>query len=83
MPFPNFSAREHQIVRLLSSGKRNREIASALSLSERTVKGYMTLLMQELHACNRLEAVIAVQSLSQVTALRGDIESDGLAGLSG
>lgn len=42
----------------------------------------MTLLMQELHARNRLEAVIAVQSLSQAT-LRGDIESDGLAGLSG
>ncbi|MGO4737550.1 hypothetical protein AB4099_13460 [Bosea sp. 2KB_26] len=57
-------------------------IASAGSLSERTVKGYMTLLMQELHARNRLEAVIAVQSLSQAT-LRGDIESDGLAGLSG
>ncbi|MGO4263959.1 response regulator transcription factor, partial [Lysobacter sp. TAB13] len=75
-------AREHQIVSLLSSGKRNREIASALSLSEKTVKGDMTLLMQELHARNRLEAVIAVQSLSQAT-LRGDIESDGLAGLSG
>ncbi len=82
VPFPNSRAREHQIVSLLSSGKRNREIASALSLSEKTVKGDMTLLMQELHARNRLEAVIAVQSLSQAT-LRGDIESDGLAGLSG
>lgn len=79
-PMPNFSAREHQIVRLLSSGKRNREIASALSLSERTVKGYMTLLMQKLRARNRLEAVIAVQGLSQAATLRGDIENDTLSG---
>ncbi|GAU80529.1 response regulator transcription factor [Bosea sp. BIWAKO-01] len=77
---PHFSVREHQIVRLLSSGKRNREIASALSLSERTVKGYMTLLMQKLHARNRLEAVIAVQGLSQAAALRGDTESDSPSG---
>lgn len=81
-PVPSFSARENQIVRLLSSGKRNREIASALSLSEKTVKGYMTLLMQKLHARNRLEAVIAVQGLSQAVALRGDIENDGLSGVS-
>lgn len=71
-PAPSFSARENQIVRLLSSGKRNREIASALSLSEKTVKGYMTLLMQKLHARNRLEAVIAVQGLSQAAGIQGD-----------
>ncbi|KFC69673.1 Two component transcriptional regulator, LuxR family [Bosea sp. LC85] len=82
-PAPSFSARENQIVRLLSSGKRNREIANALSLSEKTVKGYMTLLMQKLHARNRLEAVIAVQGLSQAAALRGDIENDGLPRMSG
>ncbi|MGO4672143.1 LuxR C-terminal-related transcriptional regulator [Bosea sp. 2YAB26] len=55
-------------------------MASALSLSERTVKGYMTLLMQKLRARNRLEAVIAVQGLSQAATLRGDIENDTLSG---
>ncbi|UZF93474.1 response regulator [Bosea sp. NBC_00550] len=58
------SVREDQIVRLLLCGKQNREIASALSLSEKTVKGYMTLLMQKLKARNRLEVVIAAQRLN-------------------
>lgn len=58
------SVREDQIVRLLLCGKQNREIANALSLSEKTVKGYMTLLMQKLKARNRLEVVIAAQRLN-------------------
>lgn len=58
------SVREHQIVRLLLCGKQNREIARALSLSEKTVKGYMTHLMQKLNARNRLEVVIAAQKLN-------------------
>jgi DNA-binding NarL/FixJ family response regulator len=58
------SVREDQIVRLLLCGKQNREIACALSLSEKTVKGYMTLLMQKLKARNRLEVVIAAQRLN-------------------
>lgn len=58
------SVREDQIVRLLLCGKQNREIARALSLSEKTVKGYMTLLMHKLNARNRLEVVIAAQRLN-------------------
>lgn len=58
------SVREDQIVRLLLCGKQNREIARALSLSEKTVKGYMTHLMHKLNARNRLEVVIAAQKLN-------------------
>lgn len=70
---PKLSVREDQIVRLLMCGKQNREIARALSLSEKTVKGYMTNLMQKLNARNRLEVVIAAQRLSPAgfEALRG------------
>ncbi|MGO4665134.1 response regulator [Bosea sp. 2YAB26] len=57
------SVREDQIVRLLLCGKQNREIARALSLSEKTIKGYMTNLMHKLNARNRLEVVIAAQRL--------------------
>ncbi len=57
------SVREDQIIRLLLCGKQNREIARALSLSEKTIKGYMTHLMQKLNARNRLEVVIAAQKL--------------------
>jgi two-component system, NarL family, nitrate/nitrite response regulator NarL len=57
------NAREDQIVRLLACGKRNSEIARALSLSERTVKSYMTNLMHKLNARNRLEVVLTAQQM--------------------
>jgi two-component system nitrate/nitrite response regulator NarL len=65
------SVREDQIVRLLLCGKQNREIACALSLSEKTVKGYMTNLMHKLNARNRLEVVIAAQKLTPSASDQG------------
>ncbi|GAU84156.1 response regulator transcription factor [Bosea sp. BIWAKO-01] len=56
------SVREEQIVRLLLRGKRNSEIADELSLSAKTVKGYMTTLMAKLNVRNRLEVVVAAQA---------------------
>jgi two-component system, NarL family, nitrate/nitrite response regulator NarL len=57
------SVREEQVVRLLLSGKTNREIAEELGIGEKTVKHYMTILMQKLHVRNRLEVVIAAQHM--------------------
>jgi DNA-binding NarL/FixJ family response regulator len=53
--------REEQIVGLLLQGKQNREIAAALLLTEKTVKHYMTGLMQKLNAKSRLEVVMVMQ----------------------
>ena len=61
----NFNIREDQIIRLLLRGKTNKEIAIVLKISEKTVKNYMTILMQKLSARNRLEVVIAAQALSE------------------
>jgi two-component system, NarL family, nitrate/nitrite response regulator NarL len=55
------SIREDQIVKLLLRGRTNKEIASDLKISEKTVKHYMTLLMQKLNVRNRLEVIIAAQ----------------------
>ena len=55
------SVREEQIVKQLLLGKMNNEIAQELSLSAKTVKGYMTNLMVKMHVRNRLEVVIAAQ----------------------
>lgn len=60
-----FSVREDQVVKLLLLGRTNREIALHLRISEKTVKHYMTLLMQKLNARNRLEAIIAAQKLGE------------------
>jgi DNA-binding NarL/FixJ family response regulator len=70
-----FSIREDQIVRLLLRGKTNREIAVSLKISEKTVKNYMTILMQKLNARSRLEVVIAAHKRSE----RGLDDSSGAA----
>lgn len=61
------SIREQQIVRLLLKGKTNKEIAQAINISEKTVKHYMTILMQKLQVRNRLEVVIAAQKLDEAS----------------
>jgi two-component system, NarL family, nitrate/nitrite response regulator NarL len=57
------SLREDQIVKLLLRGRTNKEIANQLNISEKTVKHYMTLLMQKMNVRNRLEVIIAAQKL--------------------
>ena len=58
------SIREREIVSLLlNGGLTNKEIARALKIGEKTVKYHMSVLMQKLHARNRLEVVIAAQKI--------------------
>lgn len=53
--------REEQIIREVANGLTNREVAEKFSLSEKTVKHYMTSVMQKLHVRNRVEAVTAIR----------------------
>jgi DNA-binding NarL/FixJ family response regulator len=56
------TARETKILRLLSQGLTNKEIGEAMFLAEKTVKHYMTNILQKLHVRSRTEAaLIAVQ----------------------
>lgn len=66
-PLIKLSVREDQIVSLLLKGRSNKEIASRLGLTERTVKHYMANLMQKLNARNRVEVAIAVQKFRRMT----------------
>lgn len=72
------SAREDQIVQFLLGGKTNKEIASRLGITERTVKHYMTVLMQKLNARNRVEVAMAAQHLKRIPVGRHDAEPDHL-----
>ena len=54
--------REEQILDHVARGLTNKEIAIALTISEKTVKHYMTNVMQKLQVRNRVEAVLAFQS---------------------
>lgn len=70
MPRVRFSKREEDVLRLLLRGSTNREIADALSLQEKTVKHYMSVLIQKLDVRNRVEVVLAAQQLASSGALR-------------
>ena len=50
------SAQERKILPLIAKGKTNRTIGDELGLSERTVKTYVSNLLQKLHLSRRAEA---------------------------
>jgi two-component system, NarL family, nitrate/nitrite response regulator NarL len=52
------TSREREIMDQVSRGLTNKEIARNLSLSEKTIKHYMSNIMQKLRARNRVEAVL-------------------------
>lgn len=60
--FSELTPREITILELLSQGMTNREIGERTFLAEKTVKHYMTSILQKLHVRSRTEAaLIAMQ----------------------
>lgn len=60
--FSTLTTRETEVLELLSQGLTNREIGERLHLAEKTVKHYMTVILQKLHVRTRTEAALmAVQ----------------------
>lgn len=57
-PIDDLSKREEDILKLVAEGKSNKEVGLALDLQEKTVKHYMTSILQKLHARNRVEAAV-------------------------
>jgi DNA-binding NarL/FixJ family response regulator len=58
----SLSGRELDVLRLLVGGKRNREIASSLDITEGTVKLHVSSILSKLGAVDRTEAVtVALQ----------------------
>ena len=56
------SSREHDVLQLLAGGKRNRAIASALDITEGTVKLHVSSILGKLGVVDRTEAVtVALQ----------------------
>lgn len=57
-PLDNLTRREEDILNLVATGKSNREVGVVLALQEKTVKHYMTLILQKLHVRIRVEAAV-------------------------
>jgi DNA-binding NarL/FixJ family response regulator len=59
------SFREGQILREVEAGLSNRMVAEKLRISEKTVKYYMSSIMQKYGVSNRVSAVMAYQKVRQ------------------
>lgn len=61
--------RELEVVRLVAAGRRNREVAAALDISERTVKAHLQAVFQKLGVRDRVALVMYAlqQGLTQAT----------------
>ncbi len=57
-PLDDLSKREEDILKLVAQGKSNREVGEVLELQEKTVKHYMTSILQKLQVRNRVEAAM-------------------------
>jgi DNA-binding NarL/FixJ family response regulator len=54
---PRLSNREHQVLSRVAQGEENKQIASALGISEATVKTYLKSIFERLEVHSRAEAV--------------------------
>ena len=57
--------RESSILKALERGLTNKEIADELFLSEKTIKHYMTNILQKLQVKNRVEAALLAQKIKR------------------
>jgi two-component system, NarL family, response regulator len=58
MERPDLSDREHQVLALMAQGKKNKDIAGELNISENTVKFHVTNVTLKLGASDRTRAVV-------------------------
>lgn len=65
-PIDELTEREREILQALASGLSNREIAARMFLSEKTVKHYMTNILQKLQVRNRVEAALLAQKSGKI-----------------
>lgn len=57
---PEFTAREEEVLQLLVQGRRNKEIAGQLHITERTVKNHVANMMTKLGVESRTELILLV-----------------------
>jgi len=61
--FRKLSTREVEVLKMLASGKRNKEVAQALNLNEKTVSTYKARLMRKLNVDNLVDLLQQAKAL--------------------
>jgi two-component system, NarL family, nitrate/nitrite response regulator NarL len=60
-PLDELTDRERSILELIADGKSNKEIGQVLFLTEKTIKHYVTNILQKLRVRNRVQAALLAQ----------------------
>jgi two-component system, NarL family, response regulator len=58
LPDSDLSSREMEVLQLLMSGKKNKDIANMLGITEATVKSHVSAILMRLNVNDRTEAVV-------------------------
>ena len=58
VPAPRLTGRELEVLKLVATGRNNRDIARALFISENTVKNHVRNILEKLQLHSRMEAVV-------------------------
>jgi two-component system, NarL family, nitrate/nitrite response regulator NarL len=77
----DLSSREEIILAQVSKGLTNKEIAKALNLREKTVKHYMTHIMQKLGVDNRYEAAAVGQKRQRASGVFPAVEEAAVSAI--
>ncbi len=64
-PLEELTEREREILEGIAAGESNREIGERLHLTEKTIKHYVTNILQKLQVRNRVEAALIAQREKQ------------------
>jgi DNA-binding NarL/FixJ family response regulator len=64
---PALTPREHNVLSYLARGRSNKQIASTLNISERTVKFHVSSIITKLDAANRTDAVARAAQAGIIT----------------
>jgi len=57
-PFTELSQRELEVLKLIADGMSNAEMAAKLVLSEKTIKGHVSNILNKLHLADRTQAAV-------------------------
>jgi two-component system, NarL family, response regulator DevR len=62
----DLSPQERRVLSLIADGRTNKEVASEMNLSEKTVKNYLTTIFEKLHVTRRTQAAALFAQESRI-----------------